>query len=119
VSAAVEAAAQRVHRLPLGEVLERWRPGSHDCDWPDEFGRIALHDSPQLVALMFDMLRHGAEDVQPVVLGWDGRVWAGHRRLYVWWWLGRETVPVDIVDDGDTRAGWAGHCAPENLQGAT
>lgn len=119
--------------LPLSYVLANWRPGSFDRTWDEEFadlgsreriGEMLLrtwdeHGSPR-DELALRMLR--GEPVEPVTLGWDGgwwggrqwkgRVWAGHHRLWMFWTVGWDSIPADVVPPGEKRPWPASHCAP-------
>jgi hypothetical protein len=109
--------------LPVAYVLDHWRPGSFDRDWAAEFadlgsreriGEMLLrtwdeHGQPQ-DELPIRMLR--GEPIEPVTLGWDGRVWAGHHRLWLFFTVGWLRIPSDVVEP-EGRRGWpACHCAP-------
>jgi hypothetical protein len=119
--------------MALAEVLTRWRPGSFDRTWAEEFtdlgsperiGEMLLrtwdNDGHPHDELALRMLR--GQECEPVTLGWDGglwngrmwsgRVWAGHHRLWLYHTIGRTTIPTDVVAAGERRGWPACHCAP-------
>jgi hypothetical protein len=121
-----------VYALPVGYVLDHWRPGSFDRTWGEEFRDLG---SPERIGEM--LLRtydeDGAHDelclrllrgdpVEPVTLGWDagvwggehwlGRVWAGHHRLWLFHLTGQACILADVVPLGERRPFPANHCAP-------
>jgi len=125
-----------VYDLPVGYVLDNWRPGSFDRTWAEEFrdlgsperiGEMALRtwddDGVSHDELCLRMLR--GEPIEPVTLGWDsgpwagrhwlGRVWAGHHRLWVCRITNQPTIPADIVPHGESRPFPANHCAPGHV----
>jgi hypothetical protein len=119
--------------LPVAYVLDHWRPGSFDRTWNEEFADLG---SPQRIGemllrtwdqdgnprdeLCLRMLR--GQPIEPITLGWDGgwwgdrqwngRVWAGHHRLWVYHLVGRREIPADVVPPGEKRDWPANHCAP-------
>lgn len=109
--------------MALELVLIYWRPGSFDRTWDEEFADLG---SPERIGEMqlrtwdkggnphdelpLRMLR--GEHCEPVTLGWDGRVWAGHHRLWLYHTVGWPKIPVDIVEPGGKRPWPACHCAP-------
>jgi hypothetical protein len=122
-----------ITELPLAFVLDRWRPGSYDRTWAEEFadrgsperigeGRLRTWDADgePRDELVLRMLR--GEPVDPITLGYDGgwwddrdwygRVWAGHYRLWLWHTVGWLVIPVDVVPRGERRGWPANHCAP-------
>lgn len=97
----VRAVAPR--NLPIVVILKRWRPGSGDWDWPDEWADLAQRDAGMTLAgLIMDIAENGIN--APVLLGDDGRVWGGHHRLMVARLLGIEEVPVEYGHGGQEPA---------------
>ena len=74
-----------------GEIMEFWRPGSHDepWTWADEAADLA----GELDDMINDIQVNGI--LHPVVLGVDGRVWDGHHRILAARALG---VRVPVID---------------------
>lgn len=72
-----------VDRLPAGEIMARWRPGSYDppWDWKAEALDLWSRDYDRMVELESSILADGI--LTPVILGDDGRVWEGHHRILV------------------------------------
>jgi hypothetical protein len=84
--------------LPTECILERYRPGSGDWDWPTEWAEIAQHDAGMAIAaLITDIATRGI--TTPLLLGDDGRVWDGHHRLFVARLLGIRDLPVEYGHD--------------------
>jgi len=109
--------------MAVSMVLLYWRPGSFDRTWEEEFedlgsreriGEMLLRtwdeDGDPHDELPLRMLR--GEHCEPITLGWDGRVWAGHHRIWMYWLVGWPQIPVDIVPPGERRPWPEGHCAP-------
>jgi hypothetical protein len=91
-------------RLPTAAILDRWRPGSGDWDWPAEWAELAQGDAGmKLAGLIGDIAANGIK--VPVLLGDDGRVWDGHNRLMVARLLGIEDLAVTYGHGGDQREG--------------
>jgi hypothetical protein len=125
-----EAPAPSYQMLSLFYVLDNWRPGSFDRTWEEEFAALG---SPERAGEFIRTRNYGPRDglalrviralitdpgnlrrmMPPVVLGWDGRVWAGHHRLWLAHAVPLDDVLCDVVEPGGTRSGEAAHCAPE------
>lgn len=94
--------ADRLVEKPVEEVLLRWRPGSRDWGWAEEFYHL-LNDPQQketTAAVRLRVIEEGVgfiDGISPILLGSDGRVWDGHHRLCVARELGIETVWVDVA----------------------
>lgn len=111
--------------LSLAYVLYHWRPGSEDRSWEEEFADL---ESPERIGemvrkrdafgftsrdgLLLHLLRHNPNYIEPVILGWDGRVWGGHKRLWLHHVLDWREVLVDVVPPGEKRPGELVDCAP-------
>lgn len=82
----------------VADVLDNWRPGSHDWGWPEE--RQDLTDDPVTEAVRRRVDAEGIgfiDDVAPILLGSDGRVWDGHHRLIIAMERGIEYVQVELA----------------------
>ncbi len=68
--------------MAVGDLIQRWAPGSYDADWTWEQEKDDLidHDMDRLSEMVVDILL-GEGIRRPVVLGADGRVWDGHHRI--------------------------------------
>lgn len=85
-------------QMAAEEVVSRWRPGSADWSWAEEWGDLQ-HD-PVTAIVRERVLNEGigfADKIAPVLLGSDGRVWDGHHRLCLALDMGIETVWVEIA----------------------
>ncbi|MFA5387339.1 MAG: hypothetical protein WC322_02995 [Candidatus Paceibacterota bacterium] len=80
-------------QMAVGELTERWRPGSADWGWASEAADIL--DTPTTAAVRERVAEEGygfADDFGPVLLGSDGRVWDGHHRICLALEQGPETL---------------------------
>lgn len=71
-------------RIGLDEIVRWWKPGSGDWDWAEESRR--LMQRPETYAIIDRIRDEGigfADDLQPIMLGSDGRVWDGHHRIVI------------------------------------
>jgi hypothetical protein len=97
--------------MPLAEVFARWRPGSYDetvddmpWTWADETDDIqarGLLPRALLDSVRQQGLREPEPGEEPIILGNDGRVWSGHRRLTAGMLIGAPDAPVVVVPDAD------------------
>lgn len=67
-----------VSHLTVESVMARWQE------------RASIWDDDRTDELLVSISNEG-------LLGNDGRVWDGHHRIVIAWWLGYEAIPVDIV----------------------
>lgn len=84
------------------EVLLRWRPGSRDWTWQEEFYDLLNdpHHKEVTAAVRLRVIEEGIgfiDGIAPILLGSDGRVWDGHHRLCIARELGIERVLVDVA----------------------
>lgn len=90
--------------MPLLEVMEKWRPGSHgeDWTWADEYTYCWMDDGPRTNTII-DLVKEkgiGFDDAHnPILLGNDGRVWDGHHRILVARYLGMHSINVSITPE--------------------
>lgn len=69
------------------QLMNRWRPGSHDDDWTwaDEKRDLWSRDSQAMCRLQSSIRMHGFRPAEPgeepIILGNDGRLWSGHHRI--------------------------------------
>ena len=88
--------APALTEMPLAQVVEFWRPGSHDWTWVDEYADIVAR--PETPAIRKRVQEEGIgflDRVAPILLGSDGRVWDGHHRICIALELGIGTVNVE------------------------
>ena len=88
--------APALTEMPLAQVVEFWRPGSHDWTWVDEHADIVAR--PETPAIRKRVQEEGIgflDRVAPILLGSDGRVWDGHHRICIALELGIGTVNVE------------------------
>lgn len=93
-----EPAAPVMTEIPLEEILKKWRPGSYDWAWQQEFDD--LKDSPVTKEIEARVDKEGisfVDCISPVLLGSDGRVWDGHHRIVIAMKRGITTLNVEIV----------------------
>lgn len=60
-------------------IMRVWRPGSHGDEWTWDDERADLESRHELRTLTMAVRRYGV--LEPVQLGYDGRVWDGHHRI--------------------------------------
>ena len=97
--------------LPLSAVIARWRPGSDDWTWLDEFEDLRKNPerNAATAAIRNRVTTEGigfADDYAPVLLGNDGRVWDGHHRICVAVEMGIASLYAEVVpqaEDGGAR----------------
>lgn len=65
--------------LSLDDILNNYRPGSHDWDWHREFTDLVTRDFQAIHELSLSIKEHGIQN--PLLLGDDKRVWDGHHRI--------------------------------------
>lgn len=81
--------------LPVDFIMGMWAPGPQYHmlrTWTNVMSH--LRDEGELHLLAAEVLRHGVHD--PVVLGGDGRVWDGTRRIVAAYMKGVLTVPASF-----------------------
>lgn len=69
-------------RKSLAQILTFWRPGSADWTWAEEYADLI--DNPVTARVRDRVEADGfgfCDDVAPILLGSDGRVWDGHHRI--------------------------------------
>lgn len=84
--------------LPLATVTSRYRDGD-EHGWDTEFGIIHREFPADLLGIRRSMEAEG--QMNPVLLGSDGRVWDGHKRLAAATDLGWKTVKVTYPEWDD------------------
>jgi hypothetical protein len=82
--------------IHVDELMKRYRPGSSDWSWAEEFVDIIDHDWEKIYILLHKIKRSGF--LTPVLLGNDGRIWDGHHRILVAHILSLD-VPVEYADE--------------------
>lgn len=75
----------------LADLLANWKDGE-EHGWQTEFDDVQSRFTAEFDEIANSIQEHGQTD--PVLLGNDGRVWDGHKRLTVLHALGIETVLV-------------------------
>lgn len=86
--------------LLLKELMERYVPGSYDAtgwSWQDEFDNVEVTFGFYFDDLVTQIQKEGIKN--PILLGDDGRVWDGHKRLTAAHLLAFEEVPVEYAKD--------------------
>lgn len=88
-----EAEKLALSRMSPEKIMEGWRPGSYDkpWTWKDECLDIWAQNIEELMA---DINVNGIKE--PVILGDDGRVWEGHHRICIAYWLSLPEVPYEM-----------------------
>jgi hypothetical protein len=88
--------------MPLDELLQRWRPGHEEHPWEWEAITQIREDGLRVDALIVsvrnDGLRPPLPDEEPIYLGDDGRVWAGHHRIVAALLCREWRVPVVVAE---------------------
>lgn len=80
-------------------IMLGWRPGSYDEPWSWKDERKAIWKEHSTQDLLIDIRDNGIRE--PVILGDDGRVWEGHHRICIAWWLSLSEIPYELgVSDG-------------------
>lgn len=77
--------------MPLDDLLANWRDGE-EHGWQTEFDDVKTRFTAEFDEIANSIQEHGQKE--PVLLGNDGRVWDGHKRLTVLHTLGIDTVLV-------------------------
>lgn len=96
--------------MNVHEAMARWRPGSHDWSWRDEAEDLWHRDRLEMYILLMSMMQEGLRAArkgeEPICLGDDGRVWAGHHRLITAWQADKNMpLPKGVVfGTGGTRS---------------
>lgn len=76
----------------LDDLLKLYRPGSYDWSWGAECLDIEEKFPDEVDSLLQSIRVEGIKN--PVLLGGDGRIWDGHKRIYCAAILELEEVPV-------------------------
>lgn len=90
-------------RLPVDRIITDWRPGSHDWTWDEEYRDLTV-DNPVTDAIRRRVDTEGIgfqDDIAPVMLGSDGRVWDGHHRICIAIERDITHLDVEIVTEGE------------------
>jgi hypothetical protein len=90
-------AGRNVREVPLKALKEVFIPGSGEWTWEQEFSSLWDAEGPYMLGLMESIKVKGIQT--PILLGADGRVWDGHRRLTVATSLDLDMVPVVFSQD--------------------
>jgi len=80
------------------ELVQNWRPGSYDWTWADECADLSQQH--RTAVILSRILKEGigfADNVEPILLGDDGRVWDGHHRICLALSLGIEELYVEVI----------------------
>lgn len=87
---------QDVRTMPLADLLRDYRDGD-ELGWEEEFAylRTSPEHRSRLGRLFLSVIEEGIRE--PILLGYDGRVWDGHHRLCVASEIGLQEVPVKTV----------------------
>lgn len=80
------------------ELTAVYRPSSGDWGWREEANQSL--QEPHALTLWDDIEANGITN--PVLLGSDGRVWDGHRRIVIAGEVGVE-IPYEIVEGDQTN----------------
>ena len=83
--------------LSLEEVFRTYVPGSYDWSWEDEFEDLKTRELPYVESLC-ELIRTQGQ-IEPILLGEDGRVWDGHHRLLALSMLGQSHVRATLSTD--------------------
>ncbi|QUE25551.1 ParB-like nuclease domain protein [Microbacterium phage SadLad] len=84
--------------MPVTQIITFWRPGSGDWSWAEEISRISTDPQTPIVARRTREEGFGfSDDIAPVLLGSDGRVWDGHHRICLAIGSGERALWVDIA----------------------
>lgn len=84
--------------IPLSDLLARWKPGSYDWTWQQEYANLIDHPVTQRIRERVDVEGFGfIDDHSPILLGSDSRVWDGHHRIVIAMERGVEYLNVNIV----------------------
>jgi len=79
--------------LLLEHLMAAYKPGD-EWSWESEFDFLEEVHGQYMDELALSIQEHGV--LTPIHLGYDGRVWDGHHRLYAAYQLGIPEVPVII-----------------------
>lgn len=85
--------------MPLAEVLDQYQDGD-EHGWDVEFALLRSQWPDYIASLTASIRFYGIRE--PILLGYDGRVWDGHHRLCVADALGLTEVPVTFTAPDDT-----------------
>lgn len=98
-------------RMPLPDVLTQWTPGSYDetvdekpWTWDDEAAdvqRRGLLSAAMVRSVRESGVREPEPGEEPIILGNDGRVWSGHRRIVAGIIAAVPDLPVVVADSDE------------------
>jgi len=83
----------------VADLVDLYRPGSRDWGWMEECLDLFSRDKAKTFRILERVLNEGigfADDIQPILLGNDGRIWDGHHRICIAIELGIERVMVEM-----------------------
>lgn len=90
-------------RMPVSQIVTFWQPGSHAWSWAEESHEL-MHGEKYETQTKHILKRVDEEgidfidNIAPVLLGSDGRVWDGHHRICIAIKQGIPDLMVDIVE---------------------
>ncbi len=88
--------------MPLAQIITFWRPGSADWSWADEYRDLISSPGTALMSELVESEGIGfADDLTPILLGIDGRVWDGHHRICIAIRDGIDSLMVEVVPHTD------------------
>lgn len=88
---------------PVAQIVTFWRPGSREHSWADEYAELMA--DPYTAGVLARIDSEGfdfADDIAPVMLGNDGRVWDGHHRICLAIKRGVHSLMCDVVKEQAT-----------------
>lgn len=77
--------------MNVNELMTKYKVGSEEWSWEEEFSSIAEVHAQEMLNLMMDIKKNGFQ--VPVLLGDDGRIWDGHHRIFAAYLMGLD-IPV-------------------------
>ena len=88
--------------MSTADLLRRWRPGSQDWTWAEEYRDLIYGPHRSVTAAvrrLIELEGFGFQDhIAPILLGSDGRVWDGHHRICLALQQGVKTLAVEMSD---------------------
>lgn len=90
-------------RKSLADIFVFWAPGSHDWSWAEEYLDVMSHE--RTAKILDRVQKEGIDfqdDIAPVLLGSDGRVWDGHHRICLALKLGLTHLNVEMANANST-----------------
>lgn len=82
--------------MQIDELMTLYKDGG-ELGWEYEFNWMRSEHSAKVSELTLSVLQNGIRE--PLLIGDDGRLWDGHHRLYVAYFLGFTHVPVKYARD--------------------